>query len=131
MDRSIPLGGKFSIGLDGLLGLIPGFGDVVGGLVSSFIILQAQRAGIPKATLMRMVANVGIDAAVGSIPLLGDLFDFTFKANTRNLELYRAATRGAHDPKRDLGFLAVLVLILLAVIAIPITILGLLIRSLY
>jgi hypothetical protein len=66
MDGSIRLPGGFSIGLDPIIGLIPGVGDLIGTAVSSAIVLQAQRAGIPKATLMRMIANVGIDAVLAS-----------------------------------------------------------------
>lgn len=119
MDRSIPLGGKFSIGLDGILGLIPGAGDVISGLISSYVIVHAHRAGIPKATLLRMVANVGIDSVVGAIPLVGDLFDFVFKANTKNLQLYREAMSGTRDTRRDKGFLIVLLLAVAGLVAIP------------
>src|SRR3954453_20377289 len=68
MDNSIPIGGGFRIGLDPIIGLIPGLGDLIGALVSSMIVLHAHRAGIPRSTLLRMVANVGLDAAVGTIP---------------------------------------------------------------
>ena len=120
MDRSVPLGGQWSIGLDGLLGLIPGIGDVIGGVISTIIIVQAHRAGVPRATLMRMVANVGIDSALGSIPLVGDLFDFAWKANTKNANLYRAALAGPRDTRRDWGFLAIIVLFIAILVAIPI-----------
>src|SRR3954447_13092616 len=89
MDNSIPIGGGFRIGLDPIIGLIPGLGDLIGALVSSMIVLQAHRAGIPRSTLLRMVANVGIDAAIGTVPFVGDALDFAFKANQKNLELYR------------------------------------------
>ena len=64
MDRSIPIGG-FRIGLDPIIGLIPGFGDVVSTLISAVLIVQAHRAGVPKATVLRMMTNVGIDTAAG------------------------------------------------------------------
>jgi hypothetical protein len=120
MDNSIPLGSKFSIGLDPLIGLIPGIGDVVGTLVSTFLIVQAHKAGVAKATLLRMVANVGLDAIVGVIPFFGDLFDFAFKANRRNLELYRESIAGVHDTRRDYVFLGFLLLILAGLLALPI-----------
>ena len=123
MDNAIPLGGKASIGLDGLVGLIPGVGDLAGALISTAIVFQAYRAGIPKATVYRMVANVGIDAAIGSIPILGDLFDLVFKANTRNLQLYREAARGQRDHRKDQAFLAILAVVLMLVIALPIAVL--------
>lgn len=89
MDRSVPLPFGMRIGLDGLLGLVPGFGDAAGSLVSVWLIYQAHKAGAPAGLLTRMAANVALDFAVGSIPIVGDLFDFAFKANTRNLKLLR------------------------------------------
>lgn len=120
MDRSIPLGGGYSIGLDPIIGLVPGVGDLIGTAVSSFIILQAQRAGVPKATVLRMMANVAIDSAVGAIPFAGDAFDFVFKANQKNLELYRESMRGARDTRRDVGFMILLVIGLGLLFALPI-----------
>lgn len=120
MDRSIPLGGGYSIGLDPLIGLIPGIGDLIGTMVSSFIILQAHRAGVPKPTVLRMLANVGIDAAVGAIPVAGDVFDFAFKANAKNVELYRQSMAGARDTRRDIGFLLIILLLLGLLIALPV-----------
>ena len=120
MDNSIPIRGKYSIGLDPIIGLIPGVGDLIGTLVSAFIVLQAHRAGVPKPTILRMLANVGIDSTVGAIPFLGDIFDFAFKANRRNLELYRASIAGAHSTKRDYGFLLLLLVGLALLIAIPV-----------
>lgn len=131
MDRSIPLGGGYSVGLDPIIGLIPGLGDLFGTLVSSYVVLLAHRAGIPKPTLLRMVANVGIDALVGAIPFAGDLFDFAFKANARNLELYRDAALGVRDTRQDTAFLITLLLILIAVIAIPIMAIIWLVRAIF
>lgn len=124
MDNSIPIGGKYSIGLDPIIGLVPGIGDLIGALVSSFIILQAHRAGVPRATILRMMANVGIDAAVGALPFLGDIFDFAFKANRRNLELYRTSIAGTHAVKRDYGFLLVILLGLSILLAVPILVIA-------
>jgi hypothetical protein len=124
MDRAIPLGGGWSIGLDPLLGLIPGLGDVLSAGISSVIIMQAHRRGIPRATLLRMVANVGIDAAFGVVPLLGDVFDWAYKANTKNLELYREAIAGARDSRQDVTFLLVLLAILGLIAAIPVIAVG-------
>jgi hypothetical protein len=123
MDNSIPLAGGIRIGLDPVIGLIPGLGDILAGVVSAVIVLQAQRAGIPRSTLLRMVANVGIDTVVGSIPFAGDLFDFAFRANTKNLALYRASRAGVHDPRRDTAFLILLFLALGIIVALPILLL--------
>ena len=82
---------NYRIGLDALIGLIPGLGDAAGLVVSSFIVLQAMRLGAPRAILGRMVLNIVIEAVVGLIPVLGDFFDATFKANVRNVRLLRLA----------------------------------------
>ena len=76
-------------GLDGLIGLIPGIGDVVTAGVSSVFIADAWKRGARKRVMAKMLANVGIDFAVGTIPLVGDIFDFAFKSNTKNLRLLR------------------------------------------
>jgi hypothetical protein len=89
MDQAIPIPGtKIRIGLDALLGLLPVGGDLFTGLIQSGLVLTAlTHYRVPKAVAARMAANVLIDIAVGSIPLLGDLFDVGFKANTRNIKL--------------------------------------------
>ena len=78
---------NYRIGWDAIVGLIPGVGDVAGLLVSSYIVMHAMRLGVPKTTLAKMVSNITIEAVVGLIPFLGDLFDATFKANARNVHL--------------------------------------------
>ena len=80
-------GTDIRFGLDGILGLIPGVGDVAGAALSGYVILTAARAGAPNTLLARMLANVGLDALVGAVPLLGDLFDVAFRANVRNATL--------------------------------------------
>jgi len=89
MDEAVPLPGGFRIGLDGIVGLIPGIGDVGSFLVSIYIINEARRLGVPRFTLFRMIFNVTIDTLIGAIPLIGDLFDFYYKSNTRNLALLK------------------------------------------
>jgi len=78
---------NYRIGLDPLIGLIPGLGDMAGMILSSYIVFQAIRLGAPRAILQRMVLNIGLEAIVGVVPVLGDLFDATFKANARNVQL--------------------------------------------
>ena len=90
LDDRFSVGG-FRFGLDGLLGLVPGVGDTVGALASAYVILAARRLGAPRSVLLRMGGNLALDYLVGAIPLLGDLFDFGFKANRRNLDLLRRA----------------------------------------
>jgi Domain of unknown function (DUF4112) len=120
MDSSIPIGQRWSIGLDGLVGLVPGVGDVAGTLVSALIILSATRAGIPRATVARMIINVAFDTVLGAVPVLGDLFDFAYKANTKNVKLFRESLRGHRETVRDWGFILVVALALLTILAIPI-----------
>lgn len=83
---SIP-GTRYRFGLDGILGLIPGVGDLGTFAVSGYMLMIMAKNGASGYVLARMVVNVLADALIGSIPLIGDLFDFAFKANTRNLKL--------------------------------------------
>lgn len=85
---SIP-GTSIRFGADSLLGFIPGIGDALGLLLSGYIVSEAKRLGAPPSLIARMSVNVGIDAAIGAIPVLGDLFDVAFKANLRNAALLR------------------------------------------
>jgi hypothetical protein len=80
-------GTNFRFGLDAIVGLVPGLGDVAGAVASSAIIFEAARLGAPKTVLARMMANVGLEMLVGAVPALGDLFDVVFKANNRNMRL--------------------------------------------
>ncbi len=74
-------------GLDGILGLIPGFGDAATGAVSLYLAAEALRIGMPISKVLRMGVNVGIDVVLGAVPVLGDLFDFAWKANQKNVRL--------------------------------------------
>ena len=90
LDSSIrlPIGGV-TVGWDSIIGLIPGVGDLITGSLSLWIINEARHLGVGRMVLARMLANAGIDMCLGSIPVIGDLFDATYKANTRNLKLLR------------------------------------------
>ena len=88
MDGAVGVPGtRFRIGLDPLLGLIPGVGDLAGAALSGYIVTIAARLGAPPSVLARMLGNVAVDMLIGAIPGVGDLFDFGWKANTRNLAL--------------------------------------------
>ena len=80
-------GTSFRFGLDPVLGLIPGLGDVAGAALSGYVVILASRLGAPKSVLVRMLGNVAIDTVVGAMPVVGDLFDAGWKSNTRNLAL--------------------------------------------
>jgi hypothetical protein len=125
LDESIPLPGGYRIGLDPLIGLVPGFGDAITAILAAAIVDQARRSGAPASVLLRMIGNLLADAAVGSVPILGDLFDAAFKANIRNLALLE---RHRADPVRTrrasrlviVGVTALLVVAVLLMIALPI-----------
>ena len=88
MDTQFQISGtKIRFGLDPLLGVVPGLGDFTGFLVSGYMILICARNGASGFLLARMTLNIVIDALIGSIPLIGDLFDFAYKADRRNLKL--------------------------------------------
>ncbi len=87
LDESIPLPGGYRIGVDGIVGLIPGIGDAAGLAASSYILLRAHQFGMPRIVMARMLGNTLLDFLIGTIPVLGDLFDFGFKANRRNIAL--------------------------------------------
>ena len=119
MDRSIPIGKRWSIGLDGIVGLFPGVGDLAEGLVSALIVASATQAGLPRAAIARMVANVTVDTVLGGIPLIGDFFDFAYKANTRNIKIYQEHLQGRTQKVRNWMFTFVVSLCLMALIAVP------------
>jgi hypothetical protein len=102
-DRFRIPGTSYRVGLDGLIGLVPGVGDAVTTLLSLYIVLEARRLGVPLTKLGRMGLNVGVDAVLGAVPLLGDLFDVAFKANRRNVALlldHLDANRRTRHPRQ-------------------------------
>ncbi len=78
---------NFRFGLDSIIGLIPGIGDVVGTVVSAWIVVEARRLGAPRRLILRMAWNVLVDSVLGAVPLVGDLFDAAWKSNNRNVAL--------------------------------------------
>jgi hypothetical protein len=88
LDESITIPGiNKKIGLDPIIGMIPGGGDTVTMLFSAYIVVEAARLGLPRATLFQMVVNIVVDAVTGTVPVIGDLFDVVSKANMRNIKL--------------------------------------------
>lgn len=118
MDESISIG-PWKIGLDGLVGLIPGVGDMTGAAVSSFIILRAAQSGIARSAVIRMVINVALDSLFGSLPLFGDIFDFAYRSNVRNVQIYREALRGERRPAKDWAFIMFIAVLLAVILIIP------------
>ncbi len=78
---------RFRFGLNSVVGLVPVGGDAILGMISLYIVYEAAQFGLPKAKLMRMLANVALEVAGGSVPVLGDLFDVALKANLRNIAI--------------------------------------------
>ena len=110
-------GTTFRFGLDAIIGLIPGFGDAFVALVGMYGLVVARQLGAPASIQLRMLGNLGLDTIVGSIPLFGDLFDFAFKANTRNRVLLERWLMSPHATHRTsalllLAFFALLVLMI-------------------
>src|SRR6185295_404160 len=87
-------GTRFRFGVDGLIGLAPGVGDAIGLALSAYIVMEAWRLGVPPHFLVRMIANIVVESAVGAVPIAGDLFDFVWKANRRNVDLLLRHGRG-------------------------------------
>jgi uncharacterized protein DUF4112 len=113
-------GTQITFGIDPILGLVPGLGDLASPLFSLLFIWHGVRLGVPKVVLARMAFNVLIDAAVGAIPVLGDLFDFGWKANAWNLTLLeRHAVPGRRATSGDWLFVTVCGIVILAVAIVP------------
>jgi Domain of unknown function (DUF4112) len=114
-------GTQIRFGLDGIIGLVPGLGDVLAGLLSLAIPLAGWVRGVPYVTLARMAVNLGIGVLVGTVPIFGDIFDIAWKANRRN---YRLLRRHLGEPRRhtwrDWNFLLLLAAGLALVFAVPV-----------
>lgn len=111
LDNAIAIPGTdFAIGLDPIIGLLPGGGDLLTGGLSLYILYEAFRLGVSTPTLTRMAANIALDTLAGAVPVIGDLFDVAWKANSRNVELLTDHVRSP-TPRRqsDRLFFALLV----------------------
>lgn len=109
------------VGLDAIVGLIPGFGDTATTLVSFYILTSAVRYRVPKVTLMRMGLNLGLDYVLGALPLVGDLFDAWFKSNQKNVDLLRSRAQVSASEARqgklsDWLFVSLIILLLAALV---------------
>lgn len=107
-------GTNIRLGLDAVLGLIPGVGDFSGLVISCYIIFASAKLGVSGPTLFRMVANVAVDVAIGAIPILGDVADVLWRSNMRNIELLeRAAIKPGGRPTARIFLMVGLLLLLL------------------
>jgi hypothetical protein len=88
LDNAISIPGtSYRVGLDPIIGWIPGLGDAIGAAMAGHIVVEAARFGVPRSVLLRMLLNIGVDTVLGAVPGLGDLFDFAWKANAKNFAL--------------------------------------------
>ncbi len=119
LDNAIPVPGtKVRFGLDPILGLFPGAGDWLSSVLSIYIVLESLRFRLPKAVLTQMVTNLLLDTAAGAVPVVGDLFDVTWKANHRNLKLLEASLDTPMPQQAaNRGFVVALVVVLLGLLA--------------
>lgn len=130
MDNSIPIPGTGRrVGLDAIIGFVPGLGDIVSSGASLFVVTRAAGYGVPRVTVARMLINLGLDLVIGAVPVVGDAFDLWFKANERNVDLFRrhaitpdAGTRG--DWGFVIGVLVVGALLMVGGIALSIWLLA-------
>ncbi len=117
MDELIRLPGtKFKVGIDPLIGLIPGIGDTGSAMVSAIALIHAARQGLPKIILARMSVNILLNELIGIVPLVGDAFSFWFKSNVRNHQLIKAYVGGRRKAGRGDWIFVFGVLVLLGVL---------------
>jgi hypothetical protein len=122
LDDGVTLPGvPLRVGFDAFLGLVPGLGDAAGAVLSAWIVVEAIRLGVSKATVTRMVSNIAVDALGGALPVVGDLFDAVWKENLRNVALLErhlaAPTRAGTVDRRFVTLLAAAVLLLCGALA--------------
>ena len=118
-------GTSIRFGLDPILGLFPGLGDLVSPLFTIGIIWQARELGVPRVVQLRMIFNVAIDTVIGIVPMIGDLFDVAWKANNRNMALLDRHAHEEHPASRGDWLFVILAIAALVLIALlPLALLG-------
>jgi hypothetical protein len=125
MDQAFGVPGtKWRFGLDALFGLVPGLGDIAGGLIAVYALRVARQLGAPGVIQLHMLTNIAIDASIGTIPVIGDLFDFVFKAQTRNLALLDDWLQTPHVATKRSKRGLILVPVAIVIVFATLTILG-------
>jgi Domain of unknown function (DUF4112) len=118
-------GTTYRVGLDPILGIIPGLGDLISPLFTIGMLLQARQLAVPKVVQARMIINVAIDTLVGVVPVVGDLFDFAWKANKKNLALLELHAREERrGTPGDYAFVTLMIVLVVILGALPFVLLG-------
>lgn len=119
MDEALTIKGTpIKVGLDALLGLIPGIGDVIGGVLSSWIVIGALRHRVPGRIILRMLLNIAIDLLFGAVPVAGDVFDFLYEENVKNMRLLEKHRDRKRPPRSTLSIAFAAILIVAFVLAL-------------
>jgi hypothetical protein len=130
LDSAVRIPGtNIRFGLDAIVGLIPGLGDVAGAVFAGYVILLSSQLGVSRSVIARMVANVAVDTAVGTVPALGDVFDVVWKSNLRNVALLERAAGDSTAPPVNKGIIAAALLVLVLLIAAGIAVAVLIIKA--
>ena len=117
LDNAIAIPGiGYRVGLDPLIGLLPGGGDLVAGFISIYVVAEAARLGVPAATLGRMGLNILTEVVIGTVPMIGDLFDVAWKANARNVDLVERHLQPIPSRRADKLFAIILIAGLLVIV---------------
>lgn len=132
MDEAFTIPGtRFKVGLDAVLGLIPGIGDVIGAVMSTWIVVGALRHRVPFRIIARMILNIGVDLIFGAVPVAGDVFDFLYEENVKNMRLLEKH-RDRRRPPRSMAAIAfvaslVVLFVLAMAVGVVVALLGLLV----
>ena len=125
MDQAFGVPGtKWRFGLDALFGLVPGLGDVAGGVIAVYALHVARQFGAPGIIQLNMLTNIALDSLIGTIPVIGDIFDFVFKAQTRNLALLDDWLRTPHAVSKRSKRGLIMIPIAIFVVFVTLTVLG-------
>lgn len=130
LDEAIPIPGtRRRIGVDAIVGFVPGVGDVIGGVLSAWIVIGGLRHRVPLPKIVRMLFNIALDLLIGAVPILGDAFDFLFEENTMNLQLLLRHRDRALPPRTHREVVVAATLVVLIVIAMALIPIGALIAA--
>lgn len=127
MDEAVAIPGtRKRVGLDAAVGLIPGVGDLIGGIMSALIVVAALRHRVPLRKIGRMIVNILIDVFIGEIPILGDVFDFLFEENMMNMRILMTYRDRRRPPRKtmEIAFAATLVVTFILLLSVAATVAG-------